>query len=280
MKHVFNPFNCKIPRKFDPKFHLDDFERLRDAKTEKGRRIKILEKGNRACRRLAKKLRRCKKKARCLSDACPVCKRQFRRWFVSRVCPLFEGHECQFATVIPEIRQLLPGNLEDLSYRTMNDTLVKNLNRTGLGDLTIVGGIDIDFRTANESGAPSYWQPHFHFIATGHGSDGIRRIKRSCKKKGKNPVRVPVRLEPVEDLIESVSYTVKGVNWERAGYRAKNGRRQRRRLPLKPQQLREILLFLDSHPMTGPLLMRGGRQYGCKLSFAQPIVGEKPPWEE
>ena len=281
MKHVFNPFNCKIPRKYDPKFHLKDFESFHDAKTEKERRIRILEKGNRACRRLAKKLRRCKKKRRCLSNACPVCKRRFRRWFVTRVCPIFENHESQFVTVIPEIRQLLPRDLDDLSHRVMNDYLVKKLKRAGFGDLTVVGGIDIDFRTANENGAPSYWQPHFHFVAASEGSDDIQRLKQSFKKKGgDNPVRVPVSSEPIEDLIEAVSYTVKGINWEKAGYWAKNGRRKHRRIPLKPKQLQEILLVLDAHSMTSPLLMRGGHQYGCELLFKQPPVGEKPPWEE
>jgi hypothetical protein len=67
----------------------DGFETLADAKERRARKVRILGKGDKGQRRLADKLKRCRKGRRCRTGACDVCLRLYRLRLLRQTSPVF-----------------------------------------------------------------------------------------------------------------------------------------------------------------------------------------------
>ena len=88
MKHkpFFIPYTPRPKR--DAAHHLPGFETQEQAEGELTRLVRILE--ARGAKTAAKALRACCEDQRCGRAHCPVCNRQFRRWFIAAVMQLIE----------------------------------------------------------------------------------------------------------------------------------------------------------------------------------------------
>jgi hypothetical protein len=72
----------------DAALHLPGFETQEQADEESARIVRILE--ARGAKAAAKALRACCEDQRCGQANCPVCNRQFRRWFIAEATRLIE----------------------------------------------------------------------------------------------------------------------------------------------------------------------------------------------
>jgi len=281
MKWHLNPFQCKITEAFDPKYYLDQFETISVAKDRKEQYLKILKKGNRKARRLAKKLARCKKGRRCLSYACPECTRQFRRWLANQILDIFKNYEdvdLSHITIIPDTRRFPLGELINLSPVDMVNAFTRQLKRCGLGHCLVVGAIDFDL-CIHENDESSYaWQPHYHVI-TAHVPD-----KKYSVFKRKFPVQRDLQIlrpslrRQIKNRMRQFTYMLKPFHCRRSSFYTAQGKlRHKKGLPLKPDHLRELLTYLDHFALTNFLVQQNVHRYGNVLKRKIPVDEKLSP---
>ncbi|PCI41459.1 MAG: hypothetical protein COB46_03580 [Rhodospirillaceae bacterium] len=243
---------------------LPEIETLAEAKKAKAKLIRRLSKGNRKSRRLAKKLRRCKKRHRCWSDMCQVCKRLFGRWYGAQVIPLFEGQDILLVTLVPEKNSRPPGELNLLEPLKMKGALSKKFALPGLEKAIVIGGIDISFNVHSDNAWTPRWQPHFHLIVAGISKKDLWAVLRPRYKKSIEIPR-PTHSKSVTDLPEAVSYTFKSFFCRRVSYIDENGEKQARSVSLKVHEMEEAAVFGDTIKITDRLFLRNVRHYGKRL---------------
>ena len=69
----------------------------------------------------------------------------------------------------------------------------------------------------------------------------------------------------MNDSAKAVTYLFKAIFKRRSRYTNTNGQARTKSLPLKGQELRELLQFLDQHPVGERLILRGIRRNGRRL---------------
>ncbi len=74
-----------------------------------------------------------------------------------------------------------------------------------------------------------------------------------------------MRIDRVEDRPEQVSYCFKGLHRRRVRGFDAEGEPSTARYPLRDEELREVLRFLDRHGFAELLVMKGVRRYGSRL---------------
>jgi hypothetical protein len=124
---------------------LSGFETPEQAAAYRRRRIEVLRGGGRTDRRLAEKLEACGgPDGPCLSPADPVCARDHRRWIVGEALRLLESRDDLLAASLipPRWRVPSPG-LATFDAKAPLAGLKRQLERAGLPDLVLVGGLDL-----------------------------------------------------------------------------------------------------------------------------------------
>src|SRR4051812_9444585 len=114
----------KLPRKHDLR-QRPDFETSPEAKRRGEHNAHRLEPGDRQCRRLARKLKRCRKGRRCGSWACDVCKRRTRLWFGEAAGELFGDVSTLAVTVALAGCSLPAGSLLQADVAKLRDMVRK-----------------------------------------------------------------------------------------------------------------------------------------------------------
>lgn len=112
--------------------------------------------------RLARILKACKPRSRCLSGACLQCGQAFQR-FVAVTLASKASPPASYSLVSicapPDIR---PGELTSLSIIQLRRDLTNILRKAGA--LLAAGGINISLREFSASKRPSRWAPHFRML--------------------------------------------------------------------------------------------------------------------
>jgi hypothetical protein len=131
----------------------------------KSKKRRGLHKKSKALMKLAKKIKRCRPKRRCGSQACPLCARAFQRAKVAAQTQLTAdleqdmlGKTLVMVTAIPLEKALRQGKLKKLNVSKANRWLKDKLGAHGIKRL-IVGAADLSWEKQNGKG---YWQLHWH----------------------------------------------------------------------------------------------------------------------
>lgn len=263
-QRLFNPWSVSIPRSLDPALRRPEFETEHEAEEWRRECIRVLSNGT-AHRRLAKKLKRCKAGRRCLSGACFVCCRQFRRWYTARIPRLFADEPAAFvASIVRPTWNFPPGQLRLAKLDRMTDQLRQVLKRAGLGHCLVAGGFDVSFNEDNEKTWPPHWSVHVYLIVAVIDRERFKALLRPTLETSPEVER-PLRTRDIDDWMAAATYAWKGAFFKRVSYVGDDDGSRTRKLPMKPEQHRELLLFLDRHSMTQRSFLRGIRRRGGEL---------------
>ena len=127
---------------YDLRRRLKGFETRAEVEERSASLCRVLEKGGRKHKRLAKSLRRCRKDERCCLIPCPRCRRRYRLWLVGEMLRLWEGRKgLSFVTLIPPDLRVAEGELEGFEPKRFTERVKRQLQRAGLGEITVVVGL-------------------------------------------------------------------------------------------------------------------------------------------
>jgi hypothetical protein len=121
-------------------------------------------------------LRDCNKGNRCFVEACPMCRRVFRRQLVR-----LDLHRAVWSrvSVIPKGWRVASGELLSMSLPHLVAKTKKALERHAPG-LVVIGGIDISWNTW-ENG-DGHWQVHLYYLVRAAKSANLKASLRSAIK--------------------------------------------------------------------------------------------------
>ena len=250
----------------DLRQRLEDFETKEQVKERSASLCRVLEKGNWQHKRLAKRLRRCRQKKRCLAVPCPRCRRRYRLWCVGEKLRLWGRRgDVLFVTLIPPDLRLQQGGLEGFEPRKFMERVRRQMQRAGLGGIAIAGGVDVSWEEDGNGEREGVWQPHLHLIVAGCET---KQIKKALDRHYQPTAEVPqpLKIQKVEDAVRQFSYCHKPFWTRRVSWTDEEGKRHRGPpLGLKVEQQREAALF-GSRLRPGELVMLSGvRQRGSRL---------------
>ena len=241
----------------------DGFETFAEAKERRAQKIQILGQGGKDQRRLADKLKRCRKGHRCRSGACDVCLRLYRLRLLrqgSRV--LAQREHWTRASVVPAGLLFSPGKLTNAELRTLGKRIDKWLERSSLRRRIIIAGIDVSLNLQDNN--TSGWQLHLYMLIEGENTLRLQEpIKAAFSPEPTAPI--PYDFDEVDAPSNCVTYLFKSIFNRRSRYTTANGRSIVKKQRLKAPELRELLEFLDQRPIGARLILRGVRRNGSHL---------------
>ncbi len=236
-------------------------ESLVDAEQRKASAIGTLENGTAAHAVLAQTYEQCWDEEPCGHQLEPWCARRLRINFVGRASKALVTHcgdqPLWSVTLVLEEGKFAPGALHEASLEDFRNVVRRKLAKVGLKLLKIIGGTDISYNENSEGTWDPHWQLHVHGIVAGSTKAELdKRLKKVFPKTA--TIRKPVEVVPVTDLMGALSYCCKSYFERRVSYiDAKGHWNARGDLPLKPEQFREVSLFIASQRVSSRFLFQG-----------------------
>lgn len=269
-RRPFNPWNHPPPpREHDPKYQLPGFETGHEADERRGKIVPILPKAGLFTGNLRIRLDECSPGDRCASAACPGCLRRMRRVLVGSGMALLDELHWEpgmgiIACVVPGT-QFKAGTLENFDIERESERIRTRFARSSLADQPIFGGWDFSFNEHSEGEWAPFWQPHLYVLMP--AVTDIKEAKPVLKDTFAmaDTVPRPVRIQALEEPLAAITYSYKAFFQRRITYVADNGRLNTSDRPLRPNQERELRLFLDHIGFTGRLFLRNIRRRGSRL---------------
>ncbi|HML12392.1 MAG TPA: hypothetical protein VK456_03755 [Xanthobacteraceae bacterium] len=250
-------------RRPSPPYLPNGFETFEQAKERRRHRRKVLRKGDRRARFVARVLRDCWPETRCSSEACPVCMRKFRKRFCRAATKVIASSpEWTRASVIPSGLAVPLGKLNSVNVPNLVKALRKRIERSPyLRNRVVVGGLDVSLNV--KENVVQHWQLHLYLLIEAKRGRRLRAAVRTAFPPEPTAAR-PYRFRTVRDFAAASSYAYKSIFNRRSSYE-KDGKPRTRNLPIKNDELRELCTFLDSFPIGARLILRGVRRNGEKL---------------
>jgi hypothetical protein len=141
-----------------------------------------------------------------------------------------------------------PDSLGDADVRRTHEMFRKRLDRAGFKGAIVVGNIEVAWRAQWQR-----WLLHAHLLAIGVAAHAWRRLESALEKSG---TADPVRVVPLCDPDEQLSYCIKFVTYHQPG---------RRRVPLPPNRVVELAAWWSRYRFEDYLFAYGARRRGGQL---------------
>ena len=231
------------------------------AEKENKRRISVLKQGNKTAKKIAEKLKHCKKYNRCNSPACAKCSHRFRNKQLDCAAKILEGERpLYFVTLIAVKSSCNRKGLRQLSLRSFKNTISKQFERCRLGGKIVIGSVEVAFRPQWDR-----FVLHAHLCIAGASPDDIEKLRGLYPTKGDLQ---GLNKKLIEDGTEEhlLSYCLKLTTYARIGNR-------RKPIPLKIKDEIAMLKFFDRHQFKQFLVKKNVNYVNGKFL---PL----PPWEE
>jgi len=189
----------------------------------------------------------------CEKTYCPICARDFRRWFIGELLRIVEQCEwrSQLVTLLLEKSQ----NLHDLRPEDYRPLLRRRLDQAGLHDTPVIGGFEMVYRAQDKS-----WVLHINLLFLGSAKLALNRFVDSLGSD--NFVR-PTQTVPLRDLPEQLSYLLKFTTYHRP-FRQTGPKRS----PAKPLNAREhvaLVTWMSKYKFTDMMFLNRVRREGHRL---------------
>ncbi|MFL6795810.1 MAG: hypothetical protein ACJ8F3_00185 [Xanthobacteraceae bacterium] len=139
----------------------------------------------------------------------------------------------------------------------------KRLERSGLRDRIVLGGLDVSLNV--EKNAIAGWQWHLYLLVEGRRDEQFASAIREAFPPEPTAL-APYDLAEAKDYIEAVTYACKALFQRRSGY-DRQGKHRVQDQQLKGADVRELLPFLANHPAGARLILCGVRRSGHGLRF-------------
>ena len=152
------------------------FETRQDARAESERSEKLLRSFSGGSSELAEFLQECRAgDYECKQPFCPICARQFRRWFIGELLRITKGHEpVRIYTVL--LKEAPQDKINDLDPTPSRHQLRKRLERAGLGNVPVIGGFEIVYKARRR-----VWVLHVNLVVIGGKKSAHKSLRRALK---------------------------------------------------------------------------------------------------
>jgi hypothetical protein len=237
------------------------FETLSDARAESGRSEKLLRSFSAGSKVIAEYLQECRAGYyECNKPFCPICGRVFRRWFVGELLRVTESRKnVQIYTVL--LKEAAKDKIDELNPTPFRSLLRKRLQRSGLGTVPVIGGIEIVYKAAKR-----IWVLHTNLVMIGGNKSGRTKFKE--KFQGDDIDR-PLVGTALKDRAEQLSYVLKFTTYHRP--HEQRGAKKGTATPLNPSEHAALLKWMSKFKFEDfMLLINARRQGGTKIALSQP----------
>ena len=226
-------------------------------------------------RRVALALKKCRRGHRCETEACRVCMREFRLWWLGEAVKIILQRPRWTRCCVITKGLLVPyGQLAKFDLTAAVKRFRKRLQRSGIHDRIVLGGVDVSLNL--ESNKMVGWQFHLYLLIEGEKDNYLQEAVRKAFPPEPNAL-APYDLEEVTDPLECITYAYKAEVKRRSGYVGSNGHHQAKDLPLKGGDLRELVPFLAGYKVGARLILCGVRRNGQRLAFTTSTRPSSPP---
>jgi hypothetical protein len=244
------------------------FETFEDALAWRTIHRKQLLSGDQQQRQVARHLNSCRKSARCKTEACRVCLREFRIGWVGEITKIVLRKPNWTACSIITKDLLVPyGSLQTFDLKAAIKRIQKRLERSQIPDRIVVGGLDISLNLNNNN--TTGWQVHPYLIVEGDNDELLQRAIKAAFPPEPSAAK-PYQFREVEDPLKAISYAYKSVFKCRSAFTDGEGKAQTDNLPLKGPDHRELLQFLDQHKVGSRAILRWVRRNGKSFALIKP----------
>jgi len=243
------------------------FETFEDAVRRRKVHRKRLKAATRRQRHAARPLMKCRNAHRCETEACRVCMREFRLWWLGEAVKIMvQRPNWTRCSIISKGLRVRYRGLSTFDLSSEIKRLRKRLERSALRGRVVLGALDVSLNLENNR--IKGWQWHVYLIVEGANDETLQNaIKRAFPSDPK--AFVPYDFEHINptDYLKVATYAYKALFKRRSGYKDSQGNHRTKDLPLKSRDLRRLLPFLAKHKVGARLILSGVRRNGQRLVF-------------
>ena len=217
---------------------LETFE---DALQRRRLHRRKLELGNKRQRHAGKILRKCRRRHRCGTEACRICLREFRLWWLGEAIKVVaQRPEWTRCSVILDGLLVPYGNLQAFDVNIAVKRIRKRLERSSIRRRVVLGALDVSLNI--EANVNVGWQFHLYLLVEGPNDTTLQRAIKDALPPEPTAL-APYDFQKVDDPLPAVTYMYKAMFKRGSGYENSQGNHQTKDQPLKGADLRELLPF-------------------------------------
>jgi hypothetical protein len=237
------------------------FETLEDAQIESERSEKLLlsfAPGNKV---IGEYLQECRDGYyECNKPFCPICARQFRRWFIGELLRITKKSDhVHIYTVL--LKEAATDKINELDPTSFRASLRKRLQRSGLAKIPVIGGFEIVYKAAKR-----VWMLHANLVVIGGNKSAHKKFKEMFHA---DDIDRPLVRAALKDRTEQLSYILKFGTYHRPHEQRGSARSQAK--PLNPSEHAALLEWMWQYEFEDfMLLINARRQGGNKIVLSSP----------
>jgi hypothetical protein len=242
-------------------------ESFNDALRQRRNHRRKLKLGNTRQRRVAIALNGCRRRNRCGTEACRVCMREFRLWWLGEATKvLVQRPHWTRCSIIPAGLRIRYGALPTFDLNSEIKRLRKRIERSALRGRIVLGALDVSLNL--EKNKIAGWQWHLYLVVEGENDETLQQAIKSAFRSDPKAL-VPYDFKQINgsDYLKVATYAYKALFKRRSGYTDSKGNHGTKDLPLKGDDLRMLLPFLAKHKVGARLILGGVRRNGHRLVF-------------
>jgi hypothetical protein len=235
----------------------DRFETLHDAKRESARSQSVLD-NHRDGGDLGAYLEDCRDDHyECERTYCPICAREFRRYFIGELLRLSQSFENGIKVVVVLLETAPRGELTTLDIAAHRHALRKRLDRAGLEGFPFIGGFEVIYRAKDK-----IWVLHANLVVFGAPNSALEKLEAGTKAQ--DAFR-PIERAPLEDPAEQLSYILKFTTYHRPLRRA--GSQKSPAKPLNPVDHCKLVSWMAQYSFSDFLFLYNARRHGSTIEL-------------
>jgi hypothetical protein len=228
------------------------FETSQDAREESERSERLLRSFSGGSKTIAEFLQECRAGYyECNRPFCPICARQFRRWFIGDLLRVIEGQkEVHIYTLL--LKEAAKDKIDSLDPAPFRHELRKRLQRSGLAKVPVIGGFEIVYKAARQ-----VWVLHINLVMIGG--------KKAARKKFKDTfqgaqLERPLVRATLKDRSEQLSYILKFTTYHRPYEQQGSAKSEAK--PLNPKEHAALVKWMSQFEFKDFLLLINARRQG------------------
>jgi hypothetical protein len=226
------------------------FETPRDVNKESRRSQRLL-RGTQEATILAS----CRRGPSCDQTFCPICAREFRRWFIGELLRTTE-HRTRIRVLTILLQSADRKEISNLDFWRHKHALRKRLERAGLNNAIVVGGVEVVYRAKDHR-----WILHVNLIIVGGRRAAISRFEETFAN---SDIERPVHTVRLKDRPEQLSYALKFVTYHRPY--TQRGPAKSRALPLNGPEHRALVTWMHQRRFADFLFLYNARRKGNMIT--------------
>jgi hypothetical protein len=241
------------------------FETSQDAREESERSEKLLRSFSGGSKTIAEFLQECRAGYyECKKPFCPICARQFRRWFIGELLRVTEGHEDVHVYTLL-LKEAPKVNIHSLDPAPFRHELRKRLQRAGLAKVPVIGGFEIVYRAARQ-----VWVLHINLVMIGGGNSARKEFKDTFQG---DELERPLVRATLKDRAEQLSYVLKFTTYHRPY--EQQGSTKSEAKPLNPREHAALLKWMSKFEFQDFLVLVNARRKGGTRVVLSPPADKK-----